>query len=124
MKLFYRYSFLLISAVLVIFEIILILKGQWSGDFWEHSAVVCELSSNLAHPGNPIINLNIPHAFFSPFSVLVALFSRITSLNSILSLQYFAFFNLLFFLSMFYFFVKVFFENNYILVSTLSLLFI
>ena len=124
MKILYRYSFFIISAVLVIFEITLILRGQWSGDFWEHSAVVSELSKDLIHPGNPIVNLNIPHAFFSPFSLFVAFFSRITGLNSIQSLEYFAFFNLLFFLSMFYFFIKVYFKNNYILVSTLSLLFI
>ena len=99
MKILYRYSFFIISAVLVIFEITLILRGQWSGDFWEHSAVVSELSKDLIHPGNPIVNLNIPHAFFSPFSLFVAFFSRITGLNSIQSLEYFAFFNLLFFLS-------------------------
>lgn len=123
-KIFNRYSFVFVALFLIIFESINILKGQWGGDFWEHSAVVNELSKHLIHPNNPIIRTDIPHAFFSPYSLLVAIFSRITNLNSILALQFFAFFNLIFFLLSFYWFCKYVFKENHTLVAALSLLLI
>ena len=110
------YLFIIVAFFLIIFEVIHILKGQWIGDFWEHSAVVNELSKHLIYPNNPIIKANIPHAFFSPYSLLVAIFSRITNLNSIQSLECFAFFNLVFFLFTFYFFCRAVFKENHTLV--------
>jgi len=124
LKIINHYSFLIVAVFLIIFESIKILKGQWGGDFWEHSAVVNELSKHLIHPNNPIIRTDIPHAFFSPYSLLVAIFSRITNLNSILALQFFAFFNLIFFLLSFYWFCKSVFKENHTLVAALSLLLI
>jgi hypothetical protein len=109
---------------IIIFEVILISKGNWNGDFWEHSAVVNELSKNFFHPNNPIIKSEIPHAFFSPYSIFVALFSKITNLNAIQSLECFAFFNLIFFLISYHLFCKTFFKDNYIIVAPLSLFFI
>lgn len=120
-----RYSFLIAAFFLIIFEILLVLKGQWGGDFWEHSAVVNELSKHLLHPNNPIIKTNVPaNAFFSPYSLLVAIFSRITHLNSIQSLECFAVFNLVFLLLSFYLFCKNVFREGHQFVATLSLLFI
>jgi hypothetical protein len=117
-------SYLIVTGVLVLFETLYILKGQWTGDFFEHSAVVNELSKNLIYPNNPIIKSDIPHAFFSPYSVLVACFSKITSLNSIDSLAYFAFFNLFLFLYSFYYFSKCVFKKNYLLISSVALILI
>lgn len=108
----------------IVFELLLIQKKCWSGDFWEHSAVVSELSKHLLHPNNPIIKSNIPHAFFSPYSVIVAVFSKITHFNSIQSLGCFAFFNLLFFLFTFYLFCKSLFKEDYLLIAPLALFFI
>jgi hypothetical protein len=123
-KSIYRYSFIIVALFLIVFESILIMKGNWHGDFWEHSAVVNELSKHLIHPNNPIIKTNTPHAFFSPYSLLVAMFSRITYQNSIQSLEYFAFFNLLFFLISFYLFCKNIFGENHNSIATLSLILI
>jgi len=117
-------SYSILAGILIIFESILILKGHWVGDFWEHSAVVKELSNNLTHPNNPIIGGHIPHAFISPYSILVALFSKLTALNSIQSLECFAFFNLLFLLWSIYFFCKAVFKEYYISIATLSLVLI
>lgn len=83
-----------------------------------------ELSKNFFHPNNPIIKSEIPHAFFSPYSIFVALFSKITNLNAIQSLECFAFFNLIFFLISYHLFCKTFFKDNYIIVAPLSLFFI
>jgi hypothetical protein len=124
LKIIYRYSFILFASLLVIFETIQISKGQWFGDFWEHSAVVKELSRHLAHPNNPIIKTHIAHAFFSPYSICVAIFSIITKLNSIQSLECFAFFNLVFFLIAFYLFCLAIFKENHNITATLGLVFI
>lgn len=118
-------TFIILALVLFVFEILLISKGQWGGgDFWEHSAVINELIKSLLQPSNPIIKSEVPHAFFSPYSVLVAAFARFTNINAIEALQYFAYFNLLFFLSAFYFFCKNLFKENYFLIAPLSLFFI
>jgi hypothetical protein len=118
------YSFRIVATSLVFLESILILKGEWAGDFWEHSAVVKELSEQLLHPRNPIIKSETPHAFFSPYSLLVAVFSRTTGLSSIHALSCFAFFNLLLFIYSYYRFCTSVFKENYQLIATFGLLFI
>ena len=115
--------YLFVAVPLIVFELLYISHGQWVGDFWEHSAVVNELSRHLVHPNNPIIKSSIPHAFFSPYALLVAVFSRITHTNSIQSLACFAVFNLFFFLFSFYFFCKSVFRENHNLIAALSLIF-
>ncbi len=119
-----RYLFLILVLLLITFEIFIISKGAWYHDFWEHSAVVNELSKHLMNPNNPIIKTTIPHAFFTPYSLLVAIFSKITNQNSIQSLEYFAFFNLLFFLLAFYLFCKNISGEYYSLFAAFSLIFI
>ena len=61
-------------------------RGQWVGDFWEHSAVVRELATHLAHPRHPQLLLDAPHAFVSPYSVGVALLARGLGGNVVLAL--------------------------------------
>ena len=119
-----RYFYIIISLVLVVFETVYIVKGEWSGDFWEHAAVVNELTGHLLHPRHPMLDLPSAHAFFSPYSLIVAVFSRITGLGPVMSLQCFAFFNLLLFVSSFYFFCRAIFRDNHNLVAGLSLIFI
>lgn len=51
-------------------------NGQWFGDFWEHSAVVRELATHILHPSHPQLLLDAPHAFYSPYTVMVALLAR------------------------------------------------
>jgi len=41
------------------------------GDFWEHAAVLRELSIHPFHPRHPILDLDMPHAFFSPYLVFL-----------------------------------------------------
>jgi len=116
--------YIILSLLVFVFELFYILKSKWTNDFWEHSAAVNELSRNLFHPSNPIINENIPHAFYSPYTFLVAVFSKITHLNSIVSLQCFALFNLVFFLLAFYLFCKSIFKVKHQAIATFGLLFV
>lgn len=119
-----KYPYSSFAGLLILFCFFFILKGRWSNDFWEHAAVVRELSANLFHPSNPIINENIPHAFFSPYSLLVALFSILSGANAVVSLEFFAFFNLVFFIYSFYLFCKNIFTEKQQLIAFWGLLFI
>lgn len=123
-SLLYRYSFPVIVILLVAFELFTISKANWKGDFWEHAAVVKALSENLLHPSNPIIKGDMPHAFFSPYSLLVASFARIVHLDSVTALGYAAFANLIIFLFGFYAFCVALFGERARPVAALSLLFI
>ena len=118
-----NYSFFIIAILLFIIEAINILKGNWQSDFWEHSAVVKELSEDLWSPSNPFFRSDIPHPFFSPYAVFVAAFARITHLNSIQALGWMAFFNLIFFLFSFYKFCLSLFKEKASIVGTIGLIF-
>lgn len=62
-------------------------NGQWCGDFWEHSAVVRELATHILHPKHPQLLLDAPHASYSPYTVMVALFARTLHSNPITALS-------------------------------------
>jgi len=67
---------------------------QWLGDFWEHSAVVRELITHPLHPEHPQLLLTAPHAFYSPYSLIVALIARAFSLDAISALSVMGMINL------------------------------
>lgn len=56
--------------LLLVLEIIFIINKPWVGDYWEHKSVLTELSVHPFHPSHPVINAQLPHAFFSPYLVL------------------------------------------------------
>src|SRR5689334_17348512 len=111
-RMLYRYPFFVVFSILFLFEAVKIARNEWGGDFWTHSAVVHELSFHLFHPKNPIIKSDISHAFYSPYSLLVASFASITDINAIPALEIFAYLNLAFFLVSFYFFTKSIFKEH------------
>ena len=88
-------------AILVSFLFLKLLaftsNGFWSGDFWEHSAVVKALSELPFNPNHPILLLKAPHAFMSPYSLFVATLSKISGLSSVDALAIFGLFNFLLF---------------------------
>lgn len=120
-KINFRYSYTIAAILLALFESYRILQQQWSGDFWQHSAVVKELSENPAHPHNPVILSDAPHAFYSPYSLLVAVFSKLTGFDPILSLSCFGFLNMVFFLWSSWFFCRNVFKEHQQIVAALSL---
>jgi hypothetical protein len=117
----YHYPFFIASSILFLFEAVKISRNEWGGDFWTHSAVVHEFSFHLLHPKNPIIKSDIPHAFYSPYSLLVASFAALTRIDTIPTLEIFAYLNLAFFLVSFYFFSKSIFKERHQLLACASL---
>jgi hypothetical protein len=109
---FRRNAYVLVSSIIVLFEVCKILQARWIGDFYEHAAVVRELTANLLHPSNPVINLAVDHSFFSPYALIVALFARLTSLTAIDALAFAAVLNLVFFLFSFNVFCRALFPDS------------
>src|SRR4030095_7033021 len=120
-RMLYHYPFFIASSILFLFEAVKISRNEWGGDFWTHSAVVHEFSFHLLHPKNPIIKSDIPHAFYSPYSLLVASFAALTRIDTIPTLEIFAYLNLAFFLVSFYFFSKSIFKERHQLLACASL---
>src|SRR5882724_3890508 len=61
-------------------------RGYFSSDFWEHAAVVRELSVRPFSPTHPLLLVDAPHAYFSPYLLAVALAARATGISAISAL--------------------------------------
>jgi MFS family permease len=57
-------------------------RGDFSSDFWEHAAVVRELSVRPFSPRHPLLSVNATHAYFSPYLLAVALVARATGISA------------------------------------------
>ena len=82
-----RHQYQLLALVLLYKVIVDATYGALFGDFWEHSAVVHELLRNPFRPDHPLLPINAPHVFISPYAYLVAgaaaLF-HLTSVNALI----------------------------------------
>jgi hypothetical protein len=47
-------------------------------DFWEHAATVRQLILHTTNPGNSLLAIHTPSAFYSPYALLVALGAKLT----------------------------------------------
>ena len=61
-------------------------RGAFSSDFWEHAAVVRELSERPGAPAHPLLRVDAPHAYASPYLLAVGLAARVTGVQPILAL--------------------------------------
>jgi len=61
-------------------------RGYFSSDFWEHSAVVRELSVRPLSPTHPLLSVDATHPFFSPYLLAVGLAARATGASAISAL--------------------------------------
>jgi len=61
-------------------------RGYFSSDFWEHAAVVRELSVRPFSPKHPLLSVDATHAYFSPYLLAVALAARATGISAISAL--------------------------------------
>lgn len=86
-------------------------NGRWSGDFWEHAAVVRELATHPWAPLHPILESDAPHAFFSPYSLAVALIARVLHLAPVTALAVAGMVNLAAFLLVYPWFIRRLFSD-------------
>lgn len=83
-----------VLCTLVLYKVaVFATNGLWYGDFWEHSAVVTALVADPIHPSHPFFALTAPHAFLTPYHLLVATFVRVTGLDTINALALFGVIN-------------------------------
>ena len=93
-----RHRYLILSALLLVLLTSQTLNQQWSTDFWEHSAVVRALAANLLHPQHPLLPVDAPHPYFSPYTLAVGALARLLGIGPIAALSIAAVANLLLFL--------------------------
>ncbi|MBN2411428.1 hypothetical protein JXQ31_07020 [candidate division KSB1 bacterium] len=104
--------YLLLSVFITVLMISSTMNGLWVGDFWEHSAVVRELSTHPFSPGHPLLAIDKSHAFYSPYSLTVALFARLCHLDPVAALSIAGMVNLVLLLISLWLFVGLMFENK------------
>lgn len=68
-------------------------NGIWVDDFWDHSAVISELIRQPWHPQHPQLGSDLPHVFFTPYSLLAAMVANLCHLNSVEILSLFGILN-------------------------------
>ncbi len=93
----FDHRYLLLSGALVLIAFSYLLKFQWPGgvDLWEHAAAARELGARPFNPRHPLLPVDRPHQFFSPYLMGVGLFSRFTGLSVVNALNVAAVFNLI-----------------------------
>src|SRR5574339_524743 len=69
-------------------------RGAFSSDFWEHAAVVRELAARPFAPLHPLLRVDAPHAYVSPYLLAVGLVARLTHASAIPVLAIAGLFNL------------------------------
>lgn len=92
------HRYLILGTLLFALMLSRTVNGQWDGDFWEHSAVVRELATHPFAPQHPQLLLAAPHAFFTPYALVLGWVSRLTGWDAISTLALAGLVNLLLFL--------------------------
>ena len=88
-----RHQYQLLALVLLYKVIVDATYGALFGDFWEHSAVVHELLRNPFRPDHPLLPIDAPHVFISPYAYLVAGAAALFHLTSVNALILFGILN-------------------------------
>lgn len=82
-KLATRILALSLIATLALGFVIGATTGTFYGDFWEHAGIVSSLTTNLATRDHPLFELVVPHAFLSPYALLIACVAIVFDLSAI-----------------------------------------
>src|SRR4051794_26483212 len=80
-------GYLVVAGVLFFGLVAQTLNEQWSGDVFEHLAVVRELARRPFSPLHPLLPVDAPHPFFSPYTVALGLFSKVTGISALSTLK-------------------------------------
>jgi hypothetical protein len=107
-----KFLSIILTCLIFLIEATLIFIGNFNGDYWEHISVLQELIREPFHPRHPIIDANLPHAFFSPYLVLLGIIGHYTSASAFFLLSFAAVVNLALFLYGAFLFVRIFFHQN------------
>lgn len=118
------HRYLIVSALLFAAMALRTSYGQWSGDFWEHSAVVRELAAHPLNPSHPLLNVQVAHPFFSPYLLMVAVAARELSIPPITALGLAGLANLVLLLTGLWHLIRTLFDRDPHIISFYALLLI
>jgi hypothetical protein len=84
-----RRGYLFLSLATLIFAVAQAAQGHWSqkSDFWGHSAAVRELAAHPLDPSHPLLLVDRPDTFLTPYTLTVAVFSRWFDLSPVTALS-------------------------------------
>ena len=91
----HRWRFAALASLVFAVVAVHAAHGHWIGDFWEHSAVVRELMTHPVHPRHPLLLVDAPHAFASPYALVVATLARSSGTSAVTALTVASLVNLL-----------------------------
>lgn len=113
----------LLLLFLIVQELSFVWNNPWLGDYWEHRAVLKALSAHTPQVMHPIIGTNLPHAFESPYLVMLGWIVFKTGLSAEAALNLAAIINLFLFFGAVWMLVQLFLPRKPIWTSyTLVLL--
>jgi hypothetical protein len=76
-------SFTILVLALVLFGLQYERNDLFGQDFFEHAAVVRALIQDPWHPQHPLLAVDAPHAFFSPYALALALVARAVGADAV-----------------------------------------
>jgi hypothetical protein len=82
-----RHRYLALSALVLALMAGQTANGNWVGDFWEHAAAVRELAGEPLHPDHPLLAVDEAHVGFAPYQLALGLFSKLTGVSAVATLE-------------------------------------
>lgn len=73
----------IVAGLLLLLMTAIVIQQPWFGDSWEHAAVNRALAHNPLSPSHPILDLDAPHAFFSPYALLWGVVGRVFGMGPV-----------------------------------------
>lgn len=80
-------SYVVLSAVLLVWTVAVVIQGRWVGDFALHVATVRSFAAHLASPPDPMIGTPGGSPYDSPYAFALAVVVRLTHLSPIQVLE-------------------------------------
>lgn len=71
------------AGVVLLLSVAFAIRHPWSGDLGIHLATVDRLRYDLTNPGNPLVDAPGPSAYYTPYTVLLALIGMATGRSTI-----------------------------------------
>ena len=81
-----RDPFWIAAAVVLLVCVACAIQHPWSGDLGIHIATINRLRASVTHPGNPLVDADVPSAYYTPYTLLLALIGRLTGWSTLVVL--------------------------------------
>jgi len=81
-----RWAYPILAGAVTLLSIAFAIQLPWSADLGVHAATVERLRESLTHPGNPLIDVDGPSPYYSPYPVLLSLLARVPGISAPMTL--------------------------------------